>query len=163
MAYILEISQRDITPYAAECAFKNEDGHNAEGTGPECTGDCRWMDGDTRLLRDSSTSEIEMDAYDLEEYGSPVTWAAHYLAKHHPEITEGHGGLPETFDEKWRDHVPESAWLSGEYESNAYDPEPLTETTVYLRGEFDTNQRSKVFALAVLPYDQMLTELRERG
>lgn len=163
MAYVLKISQRVITPYREECCFKDEEGHNAEGTGPECVSECRWMDGDTRVIRDHGTSEVEMDDYDLEEYGSPVAWAAHYLSKHHPEITEGYGGLSETFDARWRDHVPESAWLSGEFETDAYDPEPRTETTVYLTGEFDTSQRSKVFALAVLPYDRMMAELRERG
>lgn len=163
MAYALEISQRVITPYAEECAYKNEEGHNAEGTGPECESDCRWLDGDTREIEDRGTSTVEMDDYDAEEHGSPVAWAAHYLSKHHPEITEANGGMTETFDAKWRDHVPESAWLYGTHETDAYNPEPETETTVRLTGDWDTNQRSKVFALAVLPYDRMLRELRERS
>lgn len=34
---------------------------------------------------------------------------------------------------------------------------------VRLTGEFDTRQRSMVFALAMLPYERMMTELRERN
>lgn len=163
MVYILEISQRDITPYAQECPYKGKEGHNAEGTGPDCTSDCRWLEGDVRELRSPEMFTAEMDDDDREVYGSPVAWAAHYLSAHHPEITESSAGMTETFDAQWRSHVPAHAWLSGEYETDAYNPESRTETTVRLTGEFDTCQRSKVFALAVLPYDRMMTELRERN
>jgi hypothetical protein len=162
VAYILEISQRVISGYREECCFKDEEGHNAEGTGPECSGECRWMDGDVREISNKGTSTYEMDEYEAEEYGSPVAWAAHYLSKHHPEITEASAGMTETFDAKWRSHVPENAELYGECDDNPFDPEPRRETRVRLTGEFDTYQRSKVFALALLDYHSMVKELRER-
>ncbi|MCP9209549.1 hypothetical protein [Streptomyces cucumeris] len=162
MAYVLEIRQRVISGYAKECRFADEDGHTTDGTGPECNGECRWLDGGVREIEDRGTSEIAMDDDDLEEHGSPVAWAAWYLTKNHPEITESSAGMTETFDAQWRNHVPDHAWLSGSSEE-PYNSEIETETTVRVTGEFDTNQRSKVFALAVLPYDRMTRELRERN
>lgn len=154
MAYIIEISRRELSLYA-------EDHRCSEGDRDCCDGSCRYPEGDAREIWDHGTSVTEMDSDDWEEHGDPVTWAAWYLSEHHPEITESFAGMTETFDSQWRSSVPEHAWLSGTSDDPYKDQ--VTETTVWLKGEFDTYQRSKVFALVVLPYERMLAELRERA
>jgi hypothetical protein len=162
MGYTLEITRRQISPYAEECRYKSEEGHSADGSGSDCTGDCRWMEGDVRLLTDFGAFIAEMDDDDAEEYGGPVAWAAYYLSLHHPEIAhasiEGSG----SFDVKWQGQVRECEWLMGE-SKDVFNPEIVDETTVRLTGDFTPSQRAKVFALAVVDYQRMTQELRERG
>ncbi|MBD3004569.1 hypothetical protein [Streptomyces sp. 5-10] len=157
MPYMLKISRRDITGYREECPFKDEEGHNANGTGPDCVPDCLWMDGDVRELHDYGTHVAEfgenVDAYDWEEYeGDAVAWAAHYLSKNHPDVTTS-GTVGETASER--------EWLSG----NTPDPyeEKEEETHVYVLGDFTDRERAEVFKLAAMPYDRMVKALRERG
>jgi hypothetical protein len=161
-SYTLEITQRTISPYTEECRFGNEEGHNPEGTGPDCTGDCRWMEGDVRVIKESETFTAEMDDDDAEEYGGPVAWAAHYLSRHHPEISNASSESGSSFADKWQSEMPSHAWLFGESE-DVYNPEIKEETTVQLTGDFTPSQRAKVFALAVVDYQRMTQELRERG
>lgn len=166
MTYVLEISRQKFSSESEECRYKSEEGHNADGTGPECTGDCTSLEGGERLLKDYGTHRVEgTDAgiaiWDV--YGDdPAAWAADYLSKHHPEITTASAGMTETFDARWREHVPDHATLTGEI-TDPHNPNVYTVTTVRVVGDFDTRQRSKVFALAVLPYEQMMARLREQG
>lgn len=151
MAYVLEISRRDISRNAEECAYRNEDGHNAAGTGPGCDAHCTDLEGNVRGLRDYGTDVIEMDGGDREEYGGPVAWAAHYLSKHHPDVTYGPSG----------DQVAEREWLSGTSPDPYKDEE--TETTVYMKGEFTDAQRGQIAKLAALDYSRMMSTLAAWG
>jgi hypothetical protein len=157
MSYTLEISRRDISRNAEECPWKDEEGHNVEGTGPECEPACLSLDGDVRELRDHGTHTAEfgrdVDTYDWDEYdGDPVAWAAHYLSKNHPEISDA-GMVGETADKR--------EWMWGTDEHPYEDKE--TETTVYVTGDFTDRERAEVFKLAAMPYDRMMAALRERG
>jgi len=133
MAYKIEVSKRDLSMHAEECAWKNEDGHNAEGTGEACDEMCKTLDGDTREIRDYGTSTYEFD--DGEEYGSPVEWAAAYLGGYNfpalsaPQLTNG--------------QASESDWLSGS-EDDPYKDE-FTEYHIYLTGDWTDTERGTVF------------------
>jgi hypothetical protein len=135
MAYIIEVSKRDLSSNAEECLFKNEEGHNAEGTGEDCTGECKSLDGDTREIRDYGTEGYEYDDSDAEDHGSPVEWAVSYLGGkdfpglNAPQITDG--------------TATEREWLNGSEEHPYWDQ--FTEYHIYLTGDWTDVERGTVF------------------
>lgn len=138
MTYTIEVSKRDLSTDAEECLWKNEEDHNAEGTGPACDGQCKSLDGDTREIRDHGTSTYEIDDDELKEHGSPVEWAVWYLSGHNfPSLT-----APQMKDGK----AMEREWLSGS-EDDPYKDE-FTEYHVYLTGDWTESERGAVFSRA---------------
>lgn len=140
MAYIIEVNKRDLSRDAEECFWKNEEGHNAQGTGPECTGDCMSLEGDVREIRDRRPSADQYDADYAEEHGSPVEWAIAYLNNYYPTSS-----FPDLYvgDYSRGGRRAESEWLSGN-ETHPYRNEE-TEYTIYLRGDWSEEQRWEVF------------------
>ena len=133
MTYAIKVSKRDLSMYAEECVWKDEEGHNADGIGPACDAHCKSLDGDTRLIRDYGTSTYEYDDGDAEEYGSPVEWAATWLeGKDFPSLYKNGTGPA-------RDHD----WLSGS-EDDPYKDE-FTEYSIYLTGDWTDIERGVVF------------------
>jgi hypothetical protein len=128
VAYVIEVNKRDVSRYAEECEFKNDDDH-------ECDDQCRYLDGDVREIRDYGKAEYEYDPDDAELYGTPVQWASEYLGGHNfPALNK-----PQIHDGK----VSEHEWLS------ASDPHPYqeheTEYSIYLRGDWTPEERAQVF------------------
>lgn len=136
MPYVIEVNRRDMSDYLEHCAWKDEEGHNAEGTGPDCDEMCKSTDGDPREIKEHGTKEHEYDEDAAEEYGSPYNWACFLLSGHHfPDLHNGgtaNGGKR-----------PERDWLSGN-EGHAYRDE-YTEWSVYLRGDWTEEERFRIF------------------
>lgn len=126
MAYVIEVNKRDVSPYAEECPYAGEDGH-------ECDGQCRWLDGDLREIQDHGTTEYAYDEDDAEEHGTPVQWAIAFLSGHRFPALEPSTTGP----------VGEHAWLSGHEEHS--HKEQRTEYSVYLRGGWTLQERAAVF------------------
>lgn len=128
MAYVIEVNKRDVSQYAEECPFAEQDDH-------ECDGQCRSLDGDVRVIHDYGQSDYEYDDSDAEDHGSPVQWAIDYLGgRDFPDLNK-----PQIRDGK----ADESEWLS------ASDPHPYkdeeTEYSIYLRGDWTPEERAQVF------------------
>lgn len=141
MAYVIEVAKRDMSDRSEECGWKNEEGHNTEGTGPDCDEMCMSLDGNPREVRDYGTHTHEYDAADhAEDHGSPVGWAVALLGNmlpvaatfpdlHAPQQTDG--------------RVSVRDWLHGT-EDDPYRDQ-YTEYTVYLTGDWSDEERGHVF------------------
>lgn len=135
--YTIEITQR-IVSYRIEgpCPYiGTEEGH-------ECTGDCTWLDGDSRELESPTTWRVVADADDLEEHeGSPVAWATEQITQR----TDAHESSVWPTPEQLAEH----AWLSGSYQDPYQGDSRVTETTVRLTGGWAPEERAQVFRAVV--------------
>ncbi|MEU6379262.1 hypothetical protein [Streptomyces sp. NPDC046909] len=100
-------------------------------TGVTQTGDRNggaWMDGDSRVIEQPSTTGETYDEYDAEWWeGDVVAWAIDKIDR--TGVTE-----PSTYP--IGDAVPEHAWLSGSYEDPYERDGKVTETSVRLTGDW---------------------------
>lgn len=130
VAYTIEETKAVVSYRAEECEITDED--------HECTGDCTWLDGDKRELESPSTSEIEPDAYDLEEYdNSPVAWAVEYIWRKTDAVTPSVDPIGAT--------VGAHCWISGSYNHPYLNDSHVTETSVRLTGDWTDEERAQVF------------------
>lgn len=129
MAYVIEVNKRDVSPYAETCEYEGQEDH-------ECDGDCRWLDGDLREIRDHGKSEYEYDPRDADLYGPPVQWATECLAgSSFPALHPSSSPV--------EDATREHEWLHGASPDPYKDEE--TEYSVYLRGDWTPEERAQVF------------------
>lgn len=143
MAYIVEVHTIRVAYRLESCPWSEEgnqeEGHyeNGDGSGPACEGDCTWMDGDRRELDSGSMSEFEPDEYDMEEYGMPLEWAVGMIRKAYPDVNHAPQMRDGTAEER--------EWMSGSSEDAYRGDMDVTETSVYLRGDWTPAERGEVF------------------
>ncbi|KUJ70814.1 hypothetical protein ACZ90_00400 [Streptomyces albus subsp. albus] len=137
----IEITRRVVSYRAKECRYADEDGHNRSGTGPQCTGECTWLDGDRRVIWEYQPKTITPDADDLDVFdGSAVRWAAYRLSQ--TDVTES---SVSPIGAAVRAHC----WLSGSYTDPYQGDSHVTETTARLTGEWTPAERAEVFRAVV--------------
>lgn len=138
MGYIVEVTTAHVAYRLEECPFL------ADGTAEEdhqCESDCTWMDGDKREIRTPDTSEQEPDEYDMEEYeNNVVEWAVALIRKHYSDVENA----PQMRDGEAR----ESDWIDGSAEDVYRGDLDVTETTIFLKGEWTDAERGEVFRRA---------------
>lgn len=145
MAYAIEVHKRDMSDSLEECAWKDKEGHNPEGTGPDCDEMCKSTDGDPREIGDWSTESHEYEPDDhAEDYGSPVEWAVSLLGNRIPVAAS----FPDLYKSgsAHNGRRPERDWLSGN-DKHPYE-DKYTEYSVYLRGDWTKEDRYQVFEKA---------------
>lgn len=134
MAYIIEVNKRVVSYRAEKCEFEGTEDH-------ECESDCTWMEGESRELETPTTSEDSPDKYDLELFdGSLIDWAVDYCCNK-ACVTKASSSPVE-------DSVPEHDWLHASDEDPYRGDSRVTETSVYLRGDWTDQQRAEVFRRA---------------
>ncbi|MFE0490286.1 hypothetical protein, partial [Streptomyces griseoaurantiacus] len=132
------VTTRVVSARAEECRFAGEEGHNAEGTGPECDGECVSLDGDVRELSSPEESVITADADDLEAFeGDAVAWAVDFIR------TKTDAAQPSS--SPIGDAVRECEWLSGDYADPHEGDARVTEVSVRLTGDWSEEERARVF------------------
>jgi hypothetical protein len=135
--YTIEISRRVVSYRAEECRFKDEEGHNSRGSGAACTGECTWLDGDSRDLETSTTETVTPNMGDVQLFGSAVGWATDYIWRKTDASEPSGSPIGET--------LPEHSWLSGTFQDPFEGDSRVTETTVRLTGDWTPEQRAAVF------------------
>ncbi|GAA1895100.1 hypothetical protein [Streptantibioticus ferralitis] len=99
-----------------------------------------WMDGDSRTIERPRTERVVYDADDADWWdGNVIAWAVEQIGK--TDVTEASQDLIP-------DAVGEHTWLSGSYADPYRSDQRVTETSVYLRGEWTGEQRAEVFRRA---------------
>lgn len=130
--FVIEVT-RVVVSYRieGECPEAGEEDH-------ECTGDCTWLEGDSRELEAPSTEEVTVDADDLEAFeGDAVAWAVDYVRTRTDAVEASSGPIGDT--------VPANAWLSGSYQDPYQGDSRVTETSVRLTGDWTEEERARVF------------------
>jgi hypothetical protein len=112
--------------------------------------------GDRRTIERPRTERIAYDADDAEWWeGDVIAWAIDQIDK--TDVTEA--SLDPILDA-----VGEHVWLSGSYSDPYQGDQRVTETSVYLRGEWTLEQRAEVFRRAANRSTQpLLTHCRPKG
>jgi hypothetical protein len=121
---------RRVVSYRGECTATGEgwEGHEKDGSGPDCTGECTWLEGDSVEVEPETTEEWVPDRYDLD--GRTVTeWMADTLSgSKFPAFTrsslDGSGNAGRAAD----------AWLEAEEEDVLRGDWRVTITTVRIEG-----------------------------
>jgi hypothetical protein len=125
----IEVTTVDVSYYT-------EDDTCPEDEREQCGGECRYMDGDKRTIRDHGTSEYEIDADDIElSDGDPVAAAVEFIRKNAGDAI--HASSTPIAD------VRAHEWLSGSYD-HPYREE-TRETSVRLSGDWTTAERTAIF------------------
>lgn len=135
MPYIIAVTKCVVSYRAEKCAFEDEEDH-------ECESDCTWLGGDSRELETPNTCEVTPDEYDLEWHdGSVIAWAVDYC-RNNEYVTEASFA-------PIGDAAPEHAWLSATSEDPYQGDSRVTETSVYLKGDWTEQQRAEIFRKAI--------------
>jgi hypothetical protein len=139
MAYTIKVRKANVAYRLDECRWKGTE-HDDEDH--QCESECTWMDGDRREIGFGSEGEYEPDAYDLEEYGSPVEWAVRTIRKDYPDVVNAPQMLNGT--------AQENQWIDGSYEDPYKGDLDVTETSIWLVGDWTETERAEVFRRATL-------------
>lgn len=132
--YAIEITTRVVSYRTAEpCSYASDPDHT-------CESDCSWMDGDSRELESPYTATHTPDKWDFEWNGGSVfDWALSVIRE--TSVTECSG---RPIGKELSDHV----WLSGSYDDPYQGDNRVTETSVYLTGDWTPQERSQIFRAA---------------